>query len=210
MTTPLKDNVYFVLTILWSIAAGTTVTIFAAIPMFQGLVSVFKLSEITFLTRRTIVYNFDVLMRYLLNPLSNKLVMPDFISSSAGLKHFLDVKHLFLVAIVGTILLAVPAVMFVRRRLFIQFYQGLKIMVLMPVLVGVTSLFGGFDAIFIAFHELFFRNSDWLFDPVTDPVINILPERFFMLCFIVFGVLYLIFWGGLLIFTRRSLTHAKN
>ncbi|WP_204983906.1 DUF1461 domain-containing protein, partial [Streptococcus equinus] len=36
---------------------------------------------------------FNILMTYLTNPLSHRLVMPDFHSSASGLKHFRDVKH---------------------------------------------------------------------------------------------------------------------
>ncbi|HCM13569.1 MAG TPA: TIGR01906 family membrane protein, partial [Lachnospiraceae bacterium] len=40
-----------------------------------------------------------------------------------------------------------------------------------------------FDTSFVIFHKLlFFNNNDWLFNPVTDPVINILPETYFLHC----------------------------
>ena len=42
----------------------------------------------------------------------------------------------------------------------------------------------GFDQFFIAFHGLFFNNDAWLFNPLTDPIINALPEAYF--CFILF------------------------
>ncbi|GFH42578.1 membrane protein [Lactococcus hodotermopsidis] len=191
----MKDKIHFFITILWSIAAGASLTILAAIPLFHSLVGVFKLSESTFLSKEIILHNFDVLMTYLLNPFVKKLVMPDFPSSADGLKHFVDVKHLFILAFVVTVVLLFPTILFVKKKLYLQFYQTLKICLLMPILVGIIALFGGFDSIFISFHKLFFRDSTWLFDPATDPVIDILPENFFMLCFIVFGAIYLAFWG---------------
>ena len=40
-----------------------------------------------------------------------------------------------------------------------------------------------FDGAFTVFHSIFFPGKDnWLFDPVTDPVILILPEAFFRNC----------------------------
>ena len=40
-----------------------------------------------------------------------------------------------------------------------------------------------FDRAFTVFHSIFFPGKDnWLFDPVTDPVILILPEAFFRNC----------------------------
>lgn len=35
---------------------------------------------------------------------------------------------------------------------------------------------------FVLFHEIAFSNDYWLFDPVTDPVILILPDTFFLHC----------------------------
>lgn len=37
-----------------------------------------------------------------------------------------------------------------------------------------------FDSSFVVFHEILFDNDYWIFDPVLDPVINILPAEFFM------------------------------
>ena len=40
-----------------------------------------------------------------------------------------------------------------------------------------------FDGAFTVFHSIFFPGkNNWLFDPVTDPVILILPEAFFRNC----------------------------
>ena len=40
-----------------------------------------------------------------------------------------------------------------------------------------------FDGAFTVFHSIFFPGKDnWLFDPVADPVILILPEAFFRNC----------------------------
>ena len=40
-----------------------------------------------------------------------------------------------------------------------------------------------FDRAFVVFHSLFFPGkTNWLFDPRTDEIINILPQEFFMNC----------------------------
>jgi integral membrane protein (TIGR01906 family) len=64
--------------------------------------------------------------------------------------------------------------------------------------IGLTALLAmNFDRFFIVFHEMLFRNQDWLFDPATDPIINVLPEGFFMLCFLLaFGLFEAVMiWG---------------
>ena len=206
----MKAKGHFLLTLIWSIAASASLTILAAIPLFYALIDVFKLPELTYLSRKTIGYNFDHLMAYLLNPTVKTLNMPDFKSSAAGLKHFADVKQLFLLAMIVSLVLLVPALGFIKKKDYRQFYQGLKICLIIPIFIAVLALFGGFESLFITFHEIFFRDATWLFDPATDPVINILPERYFMLCFMIFGVIYLAFWSVLLLKTKRSFSNAKN
>lgn len=206
----MRAKVHFFLTFIWSVASSATLTILLAIPMFHVLIRPLKLPDITFLSKATIAYNFNVLMTYLLNPFVKSLNMPDFTSSPAGLKHFVDVKHLFLLAIFVTIGLGFPAWRLIRKRLYVQFFQGIKLCLSLPVLGLLIGVFGGFDTLFVSFHQLFFRDSTWLFDPATDPVINILPESYFMLCFIMFGVLYLTFWSYLYFQTKRSFSHEKN
>lgn len=206
----MKVKLHFLLVFLWSIAASATVTIFAAIPLFYSLIKPLNLTELSYLSQTTISYNFNTLMAYLLNPFNRALSMPDFKSSSEGLSHFADVKNLFILAMIATIILAIPTLLFIKNRQYIQVYQELKLCLMLPLFVAVISLFGGFDTIFITFHKLLFRNANWLFDPATDPVINILPESYFMACFILFGLIYLLFWSMLLVKAKRRIYHAKN
>ena len=70
-----------------------------------------------------------------------------------------------------------------------------------------TSILGflvaiDFDQAFIIFHKLFFRNDFWIFDYRTDPVITILPETFFMHCFILIVLIIVVFALLCLIFYR--------
>ena len=56
-----------------------------------------------------------------------------------------------------------------------------------------------FERAFITFHQIVFRNNYWVFDYRSDPVINILPETFFMHCFIMI-VIIVITLAGLCLF----------
>ena len=49
----------------------------------------------------------------------------------------------------------------------------------LPVFLGIWAAIN-FDSLFITFHKIAFRNDYWIFYPSLDPVINILPEEFFM------------------------------
>lgn len=63
--------------------------------------------------------------------------------------------------------------------------------IVIPLILGFFA-FVDFDRLFVMFHQLVFSNDYWLFNPRLDPIINILPENFFMHCFmsIVFIVLF--------------------
>ena len=52
-------------------------------------------------------------------------------------------------------------------------------LILLPILLAIPFAIN-FDATFNIFHKIFFNNDYWIFDPQLDPVINILPQEFFM------------------------------
>lgn len=137
--------------------------------------------------------NYRQLMAYLNFPWVAKLQMSDFPISVNGAAHFADVKRLFLWAW-GLLVLTVPwALVFLRRlrqrrQLDLLKYPA-EIGAILPVIVALIASLN-FDQFFITFHHLFFRNSNWLFDPNTDPIILVLPESFFGHCFILAFVIF--------------------
>ena len=69
-------------------------------------------------------------------------------------------------------------------------YTGICSIVIPSVLGGMIAL--NWEKVFITFHELVFQNDYWLFDPVTDPVILVLPDEYFMHCAImIIGIVLL-------------------
>jgi integral membrane protein (TIGR01906 family) len=54
----------------------------------------------------------------------------------------------------------------------------------------VLALLINFDVLFVLFHQVFFNNDAWLFNPATDPIILALPAEFFMHSFLLaFGLI---------------------
>ncbi|BCA85058.1 membrane protein [Enterococcus saigonensis] len=159
----------------------------------------------TTVDKTTLLKNFDKLMAFLNNPFASQLTLPDFPMSEAGRGHFIDVKKLFLLNYAVFLITIIPSIVFLVKlkkqqslwRLILPFKFGMII----PVILGFVMA-TGFDRFFVTFHELFFQNDDWLFDPKTDPIINVLPESFFMHCFILAFVLLelcflaLVLWGN--------------
>ena len=136
--------------------------------------------------------------------------------SESGRSHFDDVRALFLLDLwalgIGAVVLAVlliairlsgwrPGRILGRGP---SFWAGAGLGGLFLVIGGLAAL--DFDRAFVVFHTLFFPGKDnWVFDPDTDQIINILPQNFFMHCAIL-TLAILILWCVILIFAdfRKS------
>lgn len=102
--------------------------------------------------------------------------------------HMEEVQGLFLGGIrlrkYAGVLLVVCVLILLRRKenlfriLSKSWYIVLGIFLAMAALIGIMVLWN-FDAIFLLFHELFFDNDLWIFDPNTDYMIRMLPEGLF-------------------------------
>lgn len=123
---------------------------------------------------------------------------PDFAAgvlpfSAEGADHFADVRGLFLLVVwvfvaAAGLLLAGAVVCRLRRQRLPRlggrtpgFWAACGLGGLFLLIALLAAL--DFDGAFTVFHSIFFPGKDnWLFDPVTDPVILILPEAFFRNC----------------------------
>ncbi|MCI5775515.1 MAG: TIGR01906 family membrane protein [Aerococcus sp.] len=133
----------------------------------------------------TMFRNYMAMLGYLLFPWITVLQMPDFPSSYSALSHFAEVKQLFMLAFIVFVIFTFIVYLVVRkwRHSYVSVvtqYLLDGLMILPVALIVLASL--NFNQWFIAFHYLFFNNNDWLFNPVTDPIILILPEYFFAVC----------------------------
>lgn len=162
----------------------------------------------TTLDQETLLKNFDQLMAYLNNPFQKELSLRNFPISTSGAHHFYEVKKLFLLNYFVLLLTLIPSIYYLfylkRHKRFWRLVQPFKIGMLVPIVFGFFMLVG-FDRFFILFHETFFNNDDWLFDPTTDPIINVLPEQFFMHSFILFFILIELFFAFFVIIGKREL-----
>lgn len=166
------------------------------------------------MTKETILRNYAILMDYLNFPWVTELRMPDFPSSGRGLFHFWEVKKLFLLDYGILVISGIGSLLFLKhlRRAkeswrLVRFFQWGSI--LPPVVIA--TLLVNFDAIFVLFHEVFFNNDAWLFNPSTDPIINALPATFFLHSFLlVFALLELFFLSGYFLSTAQLRARAMG
>ena len=117
--------------------------------------------------------------------------------SEEGRIHFSEVKKIFdaiqLLLIFSAATFFPLAFFRIRKRRFVFFRISLPFLPFWPFLPLSVRFW---TALFTAFHKLFFRNDYWLFDPDTDPVINLLPDSYFLHCLA--GILVLLLFFSLL------------
>lgn len=107
--------------------------------------------------------------------------------------HMADVRDLFVLCLVWRALailgcIAIAGFLIVagglRHALHVLSSGFLRACVLILCFVAVIGLLAAinFTQVFTIFHEIFFRQGNWLFDPRESRMINMLPEGFFSDC----------------------------
>lgn len=115
--------------------------------------------------------------------------------------HMADVKNLFLgglklrnyaviFAIILLILLGVKKAD-LRRLVPSGYLQALLVYLVLVVFLGIAMSID-FTRCFTLFHQMFFTNDLWLFDPATDYMIRMLPEGFFSDMIIRIGTTFIV------------------
>lgn len=129
--------------------------------------------------------NYDALIDY--NSVFNhgELNFPTLPMSEHARIHFVEVKRIF--TAIAAILLPLGLIgsiagIFLNRGqrpwyLLISTVFSLGL----PALIGIAMAIDWWG-VFVTFHRIAFNNDYWLFDPTTDPIIDLLPDEFFMHC----------------------------
>jgi len=154
-------------------------------PLYMMDIRILNLEEETGLSAEEILENYDALIAYNSPWGDGTLVFPSFTMSREGAVHFSEVRSVFGVIRVTGIAAALLSLLWIgcmhrrRRRSYLRITAGLCVGI---PLAAALLLAADWERFFTGFHRLLFRNDYWLFDPVTDPVITILPDEYFMHC----------------------------
>mgnify|MGYP004504540529 CR=1 FL=1 len=128
------------------------------------------------LSKEDIIENYDYLIDYNLSWKADEFELPSLPSSHNGKIHFQEVRDIFqnvrIISIIGGIIQ-------IRKKEFKFLRNSSILIIVMPVLLAIPIAIN-FNACFIMFHKIMFSNDYWIFNPEIDPVINMLPETFFM------------------------------
>ncbi|MDF0480531.1 TIGR01906 family membrane protein [Vagococcus sp. PNs007] len=204
--TRLSTAIGWICLFLFIITLVITLTI-NAYPLYVWEVTHLQLLDYVDLSKGDLLKNYRELMGYLNLPWRSALVLSDFPVSESGALHFYEVKKLFMLNYGVLFVTVIPALAFLyalakESRLW-QLVRPFQVGAMVPVIMGFLMLVG-FNQFFVGFHQLFFDNDAWLFDPRTDPIINVLPQEYFMHCFVLgFTLLEVIFIIGIVVGRRQ-------
>lgn len=179
-------------------------------PLYYYDINHLKITESSGIDRSTIIKNYDILIDYIQKPSVKKLKMPDFPMSREGEIHFVEVKNLFTkidyLFYITAVITALAVFVGVKSKNFVFLRRSAMNLIVMPIILAIPFSIN-FNKSFTLFHKLFFNNDYWEFDPVKDPIINVLPEDFFFHCALLilgFIVVSCIILFLLYIFTKKK------
>ena len=137
----------------------------------------------TNLPKETLYKNYKYLIAYLNSPKSTELSIPDFKNSYNGEYHFKQVRLLVHTNYIVNIISLFISILFIiysfKNNMLNKIKRPIMLSMTFPIiLLLIFSL--DFNWFFNFFHKILFNNSYWIFNTSTDPVITMLPEKFFM------------------------------
>lgn len=188
-----------------SLAVAVTINFY---PLYAFDINYLNIPNDTGLSKAEILVNYQILLDYLNSPVAAELNMPSFSSSAKGLFHFAEVKKLVMLDYLILTVSAIGTSCFLwyiksenkYRQISSYFRWGM----FFPLII-VLALLISFDTLFVLFHQVFFNNDAWLFNPATDPIILALPAEFFMHSFfLAFGLVELVLILGYFTTKKRS------
>ncbi len=184
----MKAKVYHTLLALvltLTVISVSVVAVLAFRPLYYLDIKALDIPAQSGYTEEEIRENYDVLIDYNLSLGKERLKFPSLAMSDPGRIHFEEVKVIFnlfeYLALGGVVLSAAGIIFCARRKEFLYLKLASILTVALPAVLGLFVALN-WDRAFVTFHHLAFDNDYWLFDPLTDPVITILPDTFFLHC----------------------------
>lgn len=190
-----KDIILALVLTLFLITLAICLTVFFK-PLYYYDIYNLNIHKIVNMDVETIKHNYDILIQYQSIFYQGELNLPNFIMSNNGRIHFEEVKVIFEAIQILCITSGIISLFMIRSHIKEKEYEFLKLTsifsIVIPAFIGMLASID-FDKAFVIFHKIFFRNDFWIFDYRTDPVIMILPQDFFMHCFIMIVGLVILF-----------------
>ena len=180
-------------------------------PLYYANIRWFDLDQSSGLSIHDIKANYNALIDYCSPFYHGVLKFPSLSTSASGLSHFEEVKvifNFFYITFLISTLFLLSVIVWKKKR---NRYHYLKVSAITSIVLPIITLIAcsiDFDTTFVIFHKIFFRNDDWLFDPVTDPIITLLPDVFFLQCALI--IVFVVLVGSLILFLYYCHQKKKN
>lgn len=154
-------------------------------PLYYFDIAHLNIPEKSGFSEHEIRSNYDALIDYNSVFFKDDLEFPTLPMSENGHTHFVEVKRIFvciqyLMAVSLFFCIVLTLVMRKKRDFRFLIYAGILTLGL-PAILAILIMFN-WNAVFVTFHHIFFRNDYWIFDAAADPVILMLPDSFFLHC----------------------------
>lgn len=138
-------------------------------PLYHLDINLLHIEKISGYSKAEILQNYNALIDYSSPFFRGALHFPTLAASASGLEHFKEVKNIFTffyILAAVTFIAAFIIILYKRSKNDINYLPVSAVTaVVLPLVIGLC-LAVNFDAAFIEFHKLFFRNDYWIFDPV--------------------------------------------
>lgn len=179
-------------------------------PLYYLDINLLNIADTSGYSINIIKENYNTLIDYCSPFFQGPLNFPTLTSSANGLQHFDEVKNIFVVfyyLAAFTFILILVIIIYKKKKQDTTYLVVSSITtIVLPIIVALASLIN-FDATFIIFHKIFFRNDYWYFDSELDPIITLLPQAYFLHC-VVF-IIACILIGSLSLFLASVLAKRK-
>ncbi len=192
------------------ILTGVIALTILATPIYEFALAHLNIPERVGMSHNQIMENYYAVLEYLHVPWIETLVFPDFPVSKNGAFHFWEVKRLFYMNYFLLFASAIGSFFYLKKLNQVggwwRLVNPFKIAIFVPfILLFILAI--DFNAMFVVFHEILFNNDAWIFNAATDPIITVLPQEFFMYCFIfAFLLIEASFIGGYFFSKRKAYT----
>lgn len=180
-------------------------------PIYYACIKLFDISGKSGFSIDVIKENYNALIDYCFPFFTGELVFPSLTASAEALSHFKEVKTIFNVFFaaffVSLIIICIYSHFQKAKKTYDYLRTSAIICLIVPFVTGVLCAVN-FDYIFKLMHKILFNNDNWLFDPVADPVITILPQNFFLVCAAV--IIFFVAAGSIILFIKYIRSKNKN
>lgn len=170
-------------------------------PLYYYDIDYLQISENSAYDKEVIIRNYDALIDYNSPFYKGELKFPDLTSSKEGLQHFVEVKNIFVafyyIALISFILCLLIVLYKRKQKDYNYLLVSSLTLILLPLIISLFALID-FDTTFVVFHKIFFKNDYWIFDPRLDPIINLLPQTYFLHSLLM--IIFIILLGSISLF----------